>query len=431
MLVAARHHSHSCVRTSLVVEAGALLSVWRPEEQLDLPQTGAIEGMIAVHGADGDASAYCEKLWAVARKSNRDVLLAVPQFTSDGFKNLSAYQEAASKNELVWRYPPLSEDIGAVIDQDPTEWWHLGGNSTTWKNLPNSATSQSSISAYAVMDSLILEVASTNPTLQQLALVGGGEGAQMIQHYASATRVESLLPSPSLSLHYVVTDPGRVIYLNGKRPVLEHHHHHHHHQNHNHHHQNPHRSDACALKCTTSRCVEESGYETAKEDLPALFQLNWTFTKLTDTQRAACPSYNMWGTGHGLDGVLPDYVKAADTDRDARLARYCAKRITFLAGSRYVPTQRTSCAAMLTGRCRLEMMLGYRAHEDLMLGACPAHVYALLDSSRHTAWYTDPAFWLAIWPDDGGALPPALLKVCRRSDGSQCHVFGVQGLGRL
>ena len=151
------------------------------------------------------------------------------------------------------------------------------------------------ISSFAVLDSILVAIASRNPNLRTIVVAGHSAGGQFVQRFAAGSRIPQTLPGVQIS--FVVANPSSYLYMNNERVVAG----------------------------TTSTFAVPSG----------------------------CSSYDRYK--YGLQS-RNSYMSAISSS--TIVAQYRPRRVTYLLGALdndpLHPELDTSCAAMLQGAQRLE-----------------------------------------------------------------------------
>lgn len=145
--------------------------------------------VVVVHGKQRNAQSYFDAVSRLAAEEGRssDTLLIGLQFLNRA--DTVAHQLPG--NVLYW----------------DTEGWKHGLKSLNG----------SKISSFEVLDVVLQRLIDFNPNLEQIVIAGHSAGAQFVQKHAAARRVD--VSAWKGQLHYVVTNAGSYMYLNGERPA--------------------------------------------------------------------------------------------------------------------------------------------------------------------------------------------------------------------
>ena len=158
-------------------------------ERLGEIRPGIRRAVVIVHGKKRNAQNYFDAVSRLAAEEGRssDTLVMALQFLTRA--DVVAHQ--LSGNVLYW----------------DTEGWKHG-----LKSLNGSR-----ISSFEVLDQMLQRLIEYNPNLEQIVVAGHSAGAEFVQKHAAARRLD--VSAWKGQLHYVVTNPGSYMYLNGDRPA--------------------------------------------------------------------------------------------------------------------------------------------------------------------------------------------------------------------
>ena len=103
----------------------------------------------------------------------------------------------------------------------PADWlfWSEGGwkeGSQSLSTLVNPRSAR--LSSFAVMDSILVRIASRNPNLISVVVAGHSAGGQFVQRFAAGSTVEQTLHSEfGIDVAYVVANPSSYLYFDPQR----------------------------------------------------------------------------------------------------------------------------------------------------------------------------------------------------------------------
>src|SRR6185369_5424388 len=192
------------------------------------------------------------------------------------------------------------EDVSARKLPADVLFWEDDG----WKQGDPSLNSSGKISSFAVVDAMLLQIASLCPNLETIVIGGHSSGGQFTNRYAAGSRVpQTLKQQYAYEMSYVVANPSSYIYFDGNRLV-------------------PGTTDSWAIP------------------------------------RGSCSEYNQYK--YGMQGRNP--YMAAVPDRQI-IDQYAQRRVTYLLGGLDTDPNGdgvdTDCPAVIEGRYRLERGLTY------------------------------------------------------------------------
>jgi hypothetical protein len=157
------------------------------------PLPNVTRAVIVLHGKGRDVDGYYRGLQRAAHeagKASADSILIAPQFLNE--TDVAAH---GMPREIVrWR----------------TGVWEAG--------VP--ATGPAPVSAYEVLDALLLRLADrTNfPNLKDIVLAGHSGGGQAVQRYAVVGTAAAQVAQRGIHLRFVVANPSSYLYFNDERP---------------------------------------------------------------------------------------------------------------------------------------------------------------------------------------------------------------------
>lgn len=160
-----------------------------------LPEGAApVNAIVAMHGHPRDANRTFDATLQAARNAGAmgDTLVIAPVF------------QVAANRSAKCNAP------GTPDPQDGDLLWTC----SSWLD-GERATNGAQPTSFAAMDALIAELARRWPSLQGITLAGFSAGAQMVQHYIGFAHPPA---ERSLTLRYVVSDPGTWLYFDAYRP---------------------------------------------------------------------------------------------------------------------------------------------------------------------------------------------------------------------
>lgn len=285
------------------------------------------EALIALHGHPRDANkTFNAALLAVNAATGMDsavpgnILVIAPLFQVSDERAIKCQTKgvpAATETDLLWTCSSWLQGGEA-----------LGGGPTS----------------FMVLDALVVELQRKWPSLRQITIAGFSAGAQMVQHYIGFAAV----PSPSVKLRYVVSDPGTWLYYDPVRPV----------------------------PTLAGAAVDISQCQGGADNLGGCV-VDWAGlarqSKDAALDTSACPTQNTWKYdtqdmpthfGRTADQAREHYAQADISYMEAALDSGQAPGTAFKVLDR-------SCAAALQGMYRLQRGLFYAQYDRALLS--PAH----------------------------------------------------------
>lgn len=242
--------------------------------------------VVVIHGIQRNADVYYDNMLLSANlsKINTDSMLIVaPQFLTEN-------------------------DVNSFDLDNKYLYWSRGG----WIAGSNSKSSgqnprQEKISSYAILDSIIYNIAKTHLNLKSIIVTGHSAGGQVVQRYAATNTIDDMLcKKHKVAMKYVVANPSSYLYLDEKRFV--------------------------------SGSIDQF-------DVPS----------------TSCVSYNEWK--YGLEDL---YSYPLRVGGDQIRENYRTRNVTYLLGEKDNdiddPNLDRRCPALLQGRHRLERGLTYYAY---------------------------------------------------------------------
>ena len=158
------------------------------------PQPRVTRAVILLHGKGRDVDGYYRGLVHSAREAGgaaAENILIAPQFLNE-------------------------DDVGEHgLPQEVVRWraqaWEAGGP----------ATGPAPISAYEVLDALLLRLAdrATFPDLKDIVLAGHSGGGQAVQRYAVVGKATEEIAAKGIHLRFVIANPSSYLYFSDERPV--------------------------------------------------------------------------------------------------------------------------------------------------------------------------------------------------------------------
>ena len=143
----------------------------------------------------------------------------------DYYNNISAIVNSVNEIDSTIVIAPQflrSEDLN---DNNSTENAFFWTNTTNWTAGYLSGNTSSHyrpfrMSSYAIMDSLLFQVALKNPMLEQIVFAGFSAGGQFVNRYIGGNNItEYLFSEFSLPIRFVVGSPSSYLYMNNERRV--------------------------------------------------------------------------------------------------------------------------------------------------------------------------------------------------------------------
>lgn len=251
---------------------------------LDSDLTQIREVLIIIHGLHRNADAYFDSIHSLLKVSGRnesEILILAPKFP--GVKD------------------ELTDTSGMPV-------W----TAQDWAAGLSASNSQTALSAFKVLDDLLLKVTDKAhfPAVTAVNIAGHSAGAQMVQRYAVLNRVDELIRARSLDLRYIVANPSSFLYFTPQRPS-----------------------------------------DKTFKDFPA----------------EQCPAFNQYR--YGMDNLAP-YV--TDMPIQGIFKRYAYRNVVYLMGGSDNDTEHqyldTSCPAMAQGPNRLARAQAYVRYERFLAG---------------------------------------------------------------
>lgn len=168
------------------------------KSSLNDQNTVVTRAVIALHGVNRNAYDYYDNMLAAAnmQTTNLDTLLIVaPQFLRE--KDLTAH--SLDNEHLYWS----------------NEGWKIGNLSKNESTHPRPVR----ISSFAVMDSLLLNIANNFTKLKTIVLTGHSAGGQYINRYSASSPVVESLNNKGIGIRFIVNNPSSYLYLDDKRRI--------------------------------------------------------------------------------------------------------------------------------------------------------------------------------------------------------------------
>ncbi|WP_213941770.1 hypothetical protein [Pseudomonas sp. dw_612] len=181
-----------------------------------------------------------------------------------------------------------------------------------WMHGIESQSGHTGISGFKVLDDLVgyLSDRQRFPKLKEIVMVSHSAGGQLMQRYAIVNNLDAGLKASGISIRYVIASPSSYLYLDDNR-------------------------------------MQDGAFAPVKTII--------------------CPSYDRYR--YGLEGA-PAYLQAQQLSGRQLFARYAARNVTYLVGSKDDnPNSRvmdSSCGASFQGGTRVERQLVYLAYEQFL-----------------------------------------------------------------
>ena len=155
--------------------------------------------IIYLHGANRNADDYYNNIFAIVNATgNMDsTIIIAPQFLRS--------QDLSNDN--------LTNDV--FFWTNTTNWTagYLSGNTS-------SDTRPFRISSYAIIDSLLHQIALNNPMLEQIVFAGFSAGGQFVNRYIGGNNITEFLFSEfSVPIRFIIGSPSSYLYMNNERRV--------------------------------------------------------------------------------------------------------------------------------------------------------------------------------------------------------------------
>jgi len=166
---------------------------------IDQPRADIKKVVVTIHGANRDADdyfAHMEEAASLRPDDSDSTLIIAPQFLAE-------------------------EDMEEFNLNDQHLYWSSGG----WRAGSVSGSSSSHprperISSFAVMDSMILQLARIFPNLQYLIFTGHSAGGQFSNRYSGSSPIENILCANfGIRTRFVVANPSSYVYLGDQRRI--------------------------------------------------------------------------------------------------------------------------------------------------------------------------------------------------------------------
>ncbi len=166
--------------------------------QLDSSNTAIKKIVVVVHGMNRNAGDYYRNMKEAASMSSHytdSLMVVAPQFLEE-------------------------EDLDPnFLDNSYLYWssgWKSGSNSKNNSGHPRPER----ISSYAVMDTLMMRLATFHPNLKFIILAGHSAGAQLVNRYSAASPVTDILWNKyGIHVRFIVANPSSYLYLDNERAI--------------------------------------------------------------------------------------------------------------------------------------------------------------------------------------------------------------------
>lgn len=181
-----------------------------------------------------------------------------------------------------------------------------------WMHGTESQSGHIGISGFKVLDDLVGYLADRQrfPRLKEIVMISHSAGAQLMQRYAVVNSLDAELKANGITIRYIIASPSSYLYLDDNR-------------------------------------MQAGGFAPVKTVI--------------------CPSYDRYR--YGIEGA-PAYLQAQHLSGQQLFARYAARNVTYLVGSKDDnPNSRvmdSSCGASFQGPTRAERQLTYIAYEHFL-----------------------------------------------------------------
>ena len=266
-------------RYPVTVQGRTLNLAYDANQQVTVAHPGVQRLVLLVHGGNRHPETALETMQIDAKKAgvnDATSLLVAPQFLTE-------------------------EDVSARRLPSDILFWDDDG----WKQGDQSLNS-TGVSSFAVLDAMLLQIASLCPNLQTIVIGGHSSGGQFTNRFAAGSRVPQQLAQKGIQMSYVVANPSSYLYMDGTRLV-------------------PGTTDTWAVP------------------------------------RTSCSDYNSYK--YGLQSRNP--YMAAVPDQQIK-DQYAQRRVTYLLGGDDTDPNGdgvdTDCPAVIQGRYRLERGLTYNKY---------------------------------------------------------------------
>ena len=269
-----------------------------------------MHAIIVIHGILKDSNAeYNDLMSVIPKEKEANYIVVIPQYlTQADVKKfgLPAYT-------LTWNF----------------EKWDEGEKSISKEN----KSGPSAISSFTVVDNIIQRLSDKHyfPHLNSVVLIGFSAGAQFVQRYAAATKINENLNQMDIKVTYIPISPSSYLYFNTVRPIGS----------------------------------------------------NNEFIDLSLNQKNQCPSYNNYK--YGMEGLNSYFSKI---NYNFIINNYRKQRMIYIVGKK--DTKRDifldkSCAADLQGKQRLERATDYFQYLHLFYAKklSPEQRILLIDGATH------------------------------------------------
>ncbi|CAB5669951.1 Uncharacterised protein [Delftia tsuruhatensis] len=301
----------ACLRSFALPNGAGRMRYYASQEPESLHGARPRSALVVMHGHPRDANRSFEAGLRAAEGARRlqDTVVIAPLYQVPGDQAVHCRSHgvpAAESEDAVWT-------CGGWLAGEPS----LGPHP---------------IGAFAALDALVAELVHRWPGLRSVTLAGFSAGAQMLQHSVAFAAD----PPDSVSLRYVIADPGTWLYFDPVRPQPR---------------------------------IAGQNTDWAACGTGAAFPGACGFVFQVPPAASTCPGHDRWK--YGLQ-ALPGHL-----GRDAATARsrYAAAQIDYLEAAldssadkgAFYPILDKSCAAMLQGPFRLQRGQAFAAYEREML----------------------------------------------------------------
>ena len=153
--------------------------------------------VFSIHGVNRNANDYYDRMITAKNRAGEDgdsTLIIAPQFLTES--DIDAF--SLPSEYLYWS----------------SGGWIAGSNSRNETSNPRPER----ISSYQVLDSMILRIINTIPTIEYITIVGHSAGGQVVQRYAASSPLAGE-DAIDQRIRFIVANPSSYVYLDEKRRV--------------------------------------------------------------------------------------------------------------------------------------------------------------------------------------------------------------------
>jgi len=186
-------------RFSVTISGHTLKIPYDANQSITSAHSSVVRLVVLVHGGNRHCDTALSNMQSAASTAgvnNTTSLLVGPQFLIED--DITA--NSLASDMLFW----------------DSDGWKQGDQSLSTSAHPRPAN----VSTFAVMDSMLLKIASLCPNLKTIVIGGHSSGGQFTTRYAAGNRVEQVLAQQyGIKMSYVVANPSSYMYLNSERLV--------------------------------------------------------------------------------------------------------------------------------------------------------------------------------------------------------------------